>query len=390
MTPAMRALLDCLPHAPGYTWNWAGLEDMAPLSDWLRSMAQTPQNPLWHGEGDVWAHTRLVCEALASLPDFRAMPPRTGDALALAALLHDIGKVKTTKLEDGAWVSPKHGPVGAKLARRLLWRDFGLCGTPEAQRLREAACLLIRYHTRPPHLIEGDEIAATVLRLAANSELAPDFTLRGLCLLAQADRLGSVADDNQEFLDRIDLARELIAGEDCMDGPYPFGSPRTQRALFKGGSVWRDQALYDDSWGEVILMCGLPGTGKDAWIRAKCPGLPVISLDDVRLELDVTPTQSQGQVVQAARERARALLRQRQPFVWNATSLTALRAQQVGLFEDYGARVRVVFLETAWDENLRRNAGRRDAVPEDVIDGMLARLEPPERWEAQAVEWLCV
>jgi len=257
-------------------------------------------------------------------------------------------------------------------------------------KVEEAACLLIRYHTRPPHLIEGDEIAATVLRLAANGELAPDFTLRGLCLLAQADRLGSVADDNQEFLDRIDLARELIAGEDCMDGPYPFGSPRTQRALFKGGSVWRDQALFDDSWGEVILMCGLPGTGKDAWIRASCPGLPVVSLDDVRLELDVTPTQSQGQVVQAARERARALLRQRQPFVWNATSLTALRTQQVGLFEDYGARVRVVFLETAWDENLRRNAGRRDAVPEDVIDGMLARLEPPERWEAQAVEWLCV
>ena len=292
MTPAMRALLDCLPHAPGYTWNWAGLEGMALLSDWLRRMAQTPQNPLWHGEGDVWAHTRLVCEALASLPDFRAMPPRTGDALALAALLHDIGKVKTTKLEDGAWVSPKHGPVGAKLARRLLWRDFGLCGTPEAQRLREAACLLIRYHTRPPHLIEGDEIAAMVLRLAANGELAPDFTLRGLCLLAQADRLGSVADDNQEFLDRIDLARELIAGEGCMDEPYPFGSPRTQRALFKGSSVWRDQALFDDSWGEVILMCGLPGTGKDTWIRAKCPGLPVVSLDDVRLELDVTPTQS--------------------------------------------------------------------------------------------------
>ena len=276
MTPVMRALLDCLPHAPGYTWNWAGLEGMAPLSDWLRRMAQTPQNPLWHGEGDVWAHTRLACEALASLPDFRAMPPRIRDALALAALLHDIGKVKTTKLED------------------------------------------------------------------------------------------------------------------CTDGPYPFGSPRTQRALFKGSSVWRDQALFDESWGEVILMCGLPGTGKDAWIRAKCPGLPVVSLDDVRLELDVTPTQSQGQVVQAARERARALLRQRQPFVWNATSLTALRAQQVGLFEDYGARVRVVFLETAWDENLRRNAGRRDAVPEDVIDGMLARLEPPERWEAQAVEWLCV
>lgn len=175
-----------------------------------------------------------------------------------------------------------------------------------------------------------------------------------------------------------------------MDGPYPFCSAHTQRVLLRGGSVWRDQALYDDTWGEVTLMCGLPGTGKDAWIRANRPGQPVVSLDDLRLDLDVPPTENQGRVVQAARERAKALLRERQPFVWNATSLTSLRGQQVDLFERYGARVRIVFLETEWEENLRRNADRPGAVPEDVIDRMLQRLEPPGRGEAQAVEWLCV
>ena len=137
-------------------------------------------------------------------------------------------------------------------------------------------------------------------------------------------------------------------------------------------------------------MCGLPGTGKDTWIQAHCPGFPVVSLDGLRLEMEVEPTENQGRVVQAARERAKALLRERRPFIWNATSLTGLRAQQIGLFEDYHARVRVVYLETEWAENLRRNANRPDAVPEDVIDRMLARLEPPERFEAQAVEWVCV
>lgn len=175
-----------------------------------------------------------------------------------------------------------------------------------------------------------------------------------------------------------------------MDGPYPFRSAHTQRVLLRGGSVWRDQALYDDTWGEVILMCGLPGTGKDAWIRAHHPDLPVVSLDDLRQELETEPTDNQGRVVQAARERAKALLREKRPFVWNATSLTSLRAQQIDLFEQYHARVRVVYLETAWEENLRRNGSRPDAVPEDVIDRMLARLEPPERFEAQAVEWICV
>ena len=390
MPDLLNGLWECLPHPPAFEYDWQGLRSIAPLAAWLRRMQDTPQNPVWHGEGDVWAHTQRVCEALAGMGEFRAMDDEPARALALAALLHDIGKATCTRLEDGAWVSPKHGPVGAKLARKLLWQDFGLCGSPAAQRLREAVCLLIRYHTRPPHLIDSEDAPRVALRLAANGELAPGFTLAALCLLARADVLGRVAPDNPEFLDRVALARELALEEGCLEGPYPFRSAHTQRVWHGGGHVWRDQDLYDDTWGEVILMCGLPGTGKDTWIRAHCPDLPVVSLDGLREALEVQPTDNQGPVVQAARERARALLRAKRPFVWNATSLTALRAQQVALFEGYGARVRIVYLETAWPENLRRNGSRPDAVPEDVIDGMLARLEPPERFEAQRVEWVCV
>ena len=176
----------------------------------------------------------------------------------------------------------------------------------------------------------------------------------------------------------------------CLDGPYPFASVRTQRALFSGGRVWKGQELYDDTWGEVLLMCGLPGTGKDTWLRTHRPDLPTVCLDDIRRELGVGPEDDQGRVVQAAKERARAFLRRKQPFAWNATCLTARRAQQIDLFEAYGARVRVVYLETGWKENLRRNANRPDAVPEGVLYDMLDRLEPPERFEAQNVEWLCV
>ena len=384
------ALRDCFPKPPKYEYDWKRLADFPELAAWFSRMADTPQQPEWHGEGDVMAHTRQVCQALAALEAYRALPAQSRDALALAALLHDIGKVTTTRLEGGTLVSPRHGPVGAKQARKMLWQDFGLCGDAEAQRFREAVCLLIRYHTRPPHLIEGEDASRTMLRLAANGELAPDFTLNALCLLAEADVLGRVASDNPDILDRVCLARELALEEGCLDGPYSFSSARTEHILLNGGRVWKDQALYDDTWGEVVLMCGLPGTGKDTWIKANCPDLPVVSLDDLRLEMDVEPTENQGRVVQAARERAKALLRAKRPFIWNTTSLTALRAKQIELFESYHARVRLIYLETAWEENLRRNASRAEAVPEDVIDGMLARMEPPERFEAQAVEWLCV
>ena len=382
------ALLAALPRAPKYEYDWAALNGDPALRRLTEAMAGTPQDPEWHGEGDVWTHTQRVCRALTEQEAFRAMDAGSREVLSLAALLHDIGKIRCTRPENGRLVSPRHGPVGARMARSLLWRDLGLCGDLRRQRLREAVCLLIKYHTRPPHFMEDTE--TTLLRLASNGDLTPRFTLKALCLLAEADRLGSVAADNPEMLERIELGRELCREAECYEGPYPFASSHTRRRLFAGGAVWKDQDLYDDTWGEVILLCGLPGTGKDTWCQSVHPGLPTVSLDDLRRELDVDPGDEQGRVVQATRERAREYLRARQPFIWNATSLTGLRSQQIELFEQYHARARIVFLETDWSENLRRNANRAHAVPEAVVSRMLDRLEPPERWEAHEVNWICV
>ena len=387
---AMEQLLACLPAPPGWRFDWAGLQALAPLRSCFARMQRTPQQAEWHGEGDVFTHTRMVCDALAGLAEFRALPEEQRQVLALAALLHDMAKPACTRLEDGQLVSPRHGPVGANMARTMLWLDFGLCGSAPAQRFREAVCLLIRYHTQPLHLAEKQHAETRALKLAANGELAPAFTLRALCLLSEADVLGRISADRQQLLEQVELSRELARGEGCLDGPWAFASAHTQRALFTGANVWKGQQLYDDSWGEVTLLCGLPGTGKDTWLRAQEPALPSVSLDQLRSELGVSPRAEQGAVVQAAKERARGFLRAKQPFVWNATSLTQLRGQTVSLFESYHARVRIVYLETAWEENLRRNASRPDAVPEDVIARMLDKLEPPERYEAQRVEWVCV
>ena len=110
---------------------------------------------------------------------------------------------------------------------------------------------------------------------------------------------------------------------------------------------------------EVLLLCGLPGTGKDTWLRANAPGLAVVSPDEVRAEYGLPPTGPQEEVMRLAAERAKALLRQRIPFAWNATSVSqSLRARQLELFSRYGARVRIVCLETGWETGLARNAAR--------------------------------
>lgn len=75
----------------------------------------------------------------------------------------------------------------------------------------------------------------------------------------------------------------------------------------------------------------------------------------------------------------------------NATSVTPdIRSRLIALFTGYNAYVKIIFLETDYRENLQRNKNRKDAVPQAVIEKMLAKLTPPERFEAHEVNWICI
>ena len=60
----------------------------SPLGVLLRPLGDTPQEPRWHGEGDVLTHTRLVLEALEAAPEFWALDVERRAALWLACLLY--------------------------------------------------------------------------------------------------------------------------------------------------------------------------------------------------------------------------------------------------------------------------------------------------------------
>lgn len=370
--------------------EWQHIESTS-LHPYEQQMRDTQQSAIWHAEGDVYIHTRRVCEALRALPEYQALSKQQQHILYTAALLHDIGKIVTTVFIDDDWHAPHHAPVGSRMARELLWREYGMCGDPKRVQAREAICWLIRYHSFPPHAIQSDNASIRLHKLAANTTLSPLFSVRNLCLLSKADALGRESADRQQMLDHIALCEELAREEGCWEDAYPFPSAHTRRAFLKGQEVWKNQSLYDDTWGEVILLSGLPGTGKDTWIQSHVPELPMISLDAIRQAHKVAPTDEQGYVANIAREQAKQYLRAHQPFVWNATDITSqMRESLVSLFETYHARVRIIYLETDWNTLLQRNTTRMDAVPETAIQKMLGKLTPPEAYEATHIEWCCV
>lgn len=368
------------PTPPDWTLDWQALLHHYA---WLRTLDGVPQNPRYHAEGDVLTHTRLVVEALIRLNAWRNLPEQARSLLFAAALLHDLGRATTTHTDpDGRITLPKHAQVGAQMARAILSTGDHLA-TPVPFPERETIVQLVRCHGLPVWAFERADPQREVIAVSQTVRL--DW----LALLAEADVRGRIATDSSDLLTTIALFRELAAEEGCSMQPYAFANDHSRVPYFRTPGRDPAYAAYDDTTFEVVVMSGLPGAGKDTWLATHLADWPVIALDDLRPVLDVDPAETQGTVVQAAKACARAYLRQRHPFTWNATTITAsLRRQLIDLFVAYGARVRLIYVEAPYADLLARNRHRAAAVPEPVIHRLLRRLDVPDLTEAHRVVWV--
>jgi predicted kinase len=180
----------------------------------------------------------------------------------------------------------------------------------------------------------------------------------------------------------------LAAERACLDAPRQFPSAHSRFLYFRKPGRDPNYLAHDDCRAEVIVLSGLPGAGKDSWIRNYGPAWPVISLDALRERLEWTSTGDQGPIVAAAREEARKHLRAGQSLIWNSTNLSReLRGQVIDLAAAYGARVRIVAVEAAAAKLWERNARRERPVPPAAIDRLLNRWETPDLTEAHQVDF---
>jgi len=346
---------------------------------WIQDMEGVPQDKVHHAEGDVAIHTRMVVEALLNLAEFQSLEEQEKEILFAAALLHDVEKRSSTVHEsDGSITSRGHARKGEFTARMILYKDIP---TPFA--IREAVAKLVRNHGLPVWVFEKENPKKTLLQTSLEVNLAH------LAILSKADMLGRFCQDQSEMLYQIQLFEEFCKEEDCFGKMKIFGSNLGRYQFFQKEEASPDYVPFENNTFEVIMLSALPGTGKDFFIKKNYQDVPVISLDAIRRENKISPTDKKGngRVIQMAKEQARVFLRKKESFLWNATNISRnLRTPLIDLFQSYGAKTKLIYLEVPHKKLMQQNRNRDFPVPQKVIEKMVSKLEVPSKWEAPTLE----
>jgi tRNA nucleotidyltransferase (CCA-adding enzyme) len=141
----------------------------------------TPQDPVWHPEGDVLVHTCHCLDAMAKLPGWQNAEEETRIVLMFGILAHDFGKPETTaeEFKHGRMciVSPGHDEVGVAITERFFER----IGATNVMHKRVPP--LVKCHMAHLQTVN----ARSVRRLARRLQPA---TIEELCVVIQADHNG--------------------------------------------------------------------------------------------------------------------------------------------------------------------------------------------------------
>ena len=173
----------------------------------VEAMAGVEQPPEFHPEGDVFVHTCLMLDAL---------PPNPSPRLALAVLLHDVGKPPTAEwatLADGTkrWRFERHAAVGAEMARDIL----GRLRAPKD--LADGVAAIVGNHMR---LADAPRMRASKLRRMLGAEtFADELELHRLDCRSSHGQMeihGFLRGELEKFAQEPALPPPLVGGRDLI------------------------------------------------------------------------------------------------------------------------------------------------------------------------------
>ncbi len=160
----------------------------------LSRLEGTCQSPLHHPEGSVWNHTMLVVDQAAK----RRHQSADAQVLMWAALLHDVGKAKTTRLKKGKITSYDHEKIGAPMAADFL---EALSAPPD---FSGKVSHMVRWHMQLLYVTKNMPFADACCMME-------NVDIKEIALLGLCDRLGRGGKtDEKAELDNLRIFMQIV------------------------------------------------------------------------------------------------------------------------------------------------------------------------------------
>ncbi len=385
-------------HTPNFEECVSWLGNYFPL---LHSLEKTEQEKQWHAEGDVAVHTDMVLNQTYDLlrSDASHITGVKRQALILSALLHDIAKPLTTRRKEingiERIVASGHEETGASyLALKLI-------ELPLDHKAIMTIIGLVGFHHVPKQLVVKNRAYHDYFHLSLNADLEL------LYWLELADMKGRLCDDLDKQLDLLEQFRlfaeeyKLWCVEDPVKtilSPIQVKSSHDEQDYLNGYAVHQlaygqismvEEAIaknyqHAQNYSHLYIMCGISGSGKSTWIAQNLKEFEIISLDEIREEINGKRScqKNKAQMLQIARTRLKTALAKKRNVVWDATNFRSEFRQIIcdyGL--RYGALITIVAFQIKESTLKSNNRNRQHVVDDDVISDQISKLQWPSPTE---------
>ncbi len=217
-------------------------------------LQQTPQEPDWHPEGNVWIHTLMVVDEAAKIVRREQLNDDEAFIILLAALCHDFGKPLVTETSsEGRIISHKHEAAGEEPTKKFLTA----IGVPEKK--KDVIVKLVMEHLAPSFLYLEETVKNNPIKDGAIRRLATRLhpaTVQQLVLVCEADHMGRGSFEAPELKEQLTLNPKIFEpGEWLLERAKKLEIQASKPANLTNGKDWAVMGFKQGiSIGQLIRL----------------------------------------------------------------------------------------------------------------------------------------
>ena len=180
------------------------LKEVEQLDIWfpeIKALIDSPQNPVYHPEGDVYTHTMMVVDNLAQMRNQTETPY----ALLLGGLCHDFGKPLTCQFNEQKQIYQNIGHADAGLEPTKQFLDRVVHDNSIKQYVME----MVEYHDKPYSMYMGDSKLTKTNKFFDKLHHPEDLVLI-TCADRTTDSIENVSKYKEWLTDRLNQYQALM------------------------------------------------------------------------------------------------------------------------------------------------------------------------------------